>query len=165
MASHIVILFISILSLFLLSSSSSPIPVRSEYEVSLLFEGWLVKLNKSYKDLAEKEKRYEIFKDNVKYVDEHNAGNHTFTLALNVFADITVEEYRATYLGTLPTPPGIDMIDNNEDENDGYNFNETVDAVPDSIDWRDLGAVQPVRNQGGCCKYYSCSINASSFFF
>ncbi|KAH7672342.1 Actinidain protein [Dioscorea alata] len=150
---HVVLLFNSIFSLFLLYSSSSPVPVRSEYEVSLLFEGWLVKLNKSYQDLAEKEKRYDIFKDNLKYIDEHNAGNHTFTLALNVFADITDEEYRATYLGTLPTPSGIDMIDDNGNESDKYNFNETVDAVPDSIDWRDLGAVQPVRNQGGC---FSC---------
>lgn len=89
----LLLLFLSILSLF--SFSSSSIPTRSEYEVDLLFEGWLVKHNKSYnKDSFEKTKRYEIFKDNLKYIDEHNAGNHTYTLGLNVFSDLTVEEYR-----------------------------------------------------------------------
>ncbi|KAJ0985314.1 hypothetical protein J5N97_003670 [Dioscorea zingiberensis] len=95
--------------------------------------------------------RYEIFKDNLKYIDEHNAGNNTFTLALNVFADITVEEYRSTYLGTLFPPSGlIDTLDNESNETDLFHFNGTPVAVPDSIDWRDLGAVLPVKNQGGC---------------
>ncbi|KAJ0985970.1 hypothetical protein J5N97_004326 [Dioscorea zingiberensis] len=98
--------------------------------------------------------RYEIFKDNLKYIDEHNAGNNAFTLALNVFADITVEEYRSTYLGTLFPPPGlIDTLDNESNETDLFHFNGTPVAVPDSIDWRDLGDVLPVKNQGGC---FSC---------
>ncbi|KAJ0978009.1 hypothetical protein J5N97_013483 [Dioscorea zingiberensis] len=96
--------------------------------------------------------RYEIFKDNLKYIDEHNAGNNTFTLALNVFADITIEEYRSTYLGTLFPPPGlIDTLDNESNETDLFHFNGTPVAVPDSIDWRDLGAVLPVKNQGVSC--------------
>ncbi|XP_039132391.1 zingipain-2-like [Dioscorea cayenensis subsp. rotundata] len=142
MASLLVILFISGLTHFSFTSSS-PIPFRSEYEISLLYEGWLVKHNKVYEDRSEKEKRYEIFKDNLKYIDEHNTGNHTFTLALNVFADITVEEYRATYLGTLPPPQGSIENDDNDDKK----------VVPDSIDWRELGAVTPVMQQGGC---FSC---------
>ncbi|KAM0941078.1 putative actinidain [Dioscorea sansibarensis] len=123
---------------------SSPIPVRTDYEVSLLYEGWLVKHNKSYNDSLEKEKRYKIFKDNLKLIDKHNAGNHTYSLALNMFADLTVEEYRATYLRTLPPHKPERM------EDDSYSFNETVDAAPDSIDWRDKGAINPIRNQGGC---------------
>ncbi|KAH7672350.1 Actinidain protein [Dioscorea alata] len=146
------LLFLFIFSLFS-TSFSSPVPIRSEYEVSLLFEGWLVKLNKSYKESLEKEKRYEIFKDNLKYIDEHNAGNHTYTLALTVFADLTVEEYRSTYLRKLPTPSEYDLVNHSDDENDDvYNFNETV-TVPNSMDWRDLGAVLPVKQQGGC---FSC---------
>lgn len=161
--SHISIMASLLLSLFIFSlfstSFSSPVPIRSEYEVSLLFEGWLVKLNKSYEEPLEKEKRYEIFKDNLKYIDEHNAGNHTYTLALTVFADLTVEEYRSTYLRKLPPPSEYDLVNHYDDENDDvYNFNETV-TVPNSMDWRDLGAVLPVKQQGGCCKYYiACSL-------
>ncbi|KAM0941075.1 putative actinidain [Dioscorea sansibarensis] len=141
------LLVLPIFLLFTTISFSSRIPIRSDYEVSLLYEGWLVRHNKSYSDLSEKERRYEIFKDNLKHIDKHNAGNHTYTLALNVFADLTVEEYRATYLRTLPPRKWKEM------ENDSDTFNDNVDAVPDSIDWRDKGAITPVRNQGGC---YSC---------
>ncbi|KAH7672361.1 Actinidain protein [Dioscorea alata] len=140
------LLFISIL-LFTTTSISSAVPVRTDYEVSLLYEGWLVKNNKSYNDSLEKEKRYKIFKENLKFIDKHNAGNHTYSLALNVFADLTVEEYRTAYLRTL-TPRKWKKM-----EYDRFVFNDTVDAAPDSIDWRDMGAINPIRNQGGC---YSC---------
>ncbi|XP_039132573.1 ervatamin-C-like [Dioscorea cayenensis subsp. rotundata] len=161
MVSPLALLCISFLFIFPLSCSSS-IPIRSEYEVSLLFEGWLVKLNKSYKDSSEKEKRYEIFKDNLRYIDEHNTRNHTFTLGLNVFADITVEEYRATYLGTMPPSHSLYMTtDENieKDESDDRYFNMT--NTPSSIDWRDLGAVTPVKNQGGCFSCWAFAVLAT----
>ncbi|KAJ0985316.1 hypothetical protein J5N97_003672 [Dioscorea zingiberensis] len=142
-------LFLISILLFVPSLSSSPIPTRSEHELSLLYEGWLIKHNKSYKDSLEKEKRYTIFKDNLKYIDEHNAGNHTYSLGLNVFADLTVEEYRATYLRTMP-PKEWKQGGN---ESDSYNLDEISGVAPDSIDWRDMGAIGPVRNQGGC---FSC---------
>lgn len=146
----LLLLFLSILSLF--SFSSSSIPTRSEYEVDLLFEGWLVKHNKSYnKDSFEKAERYEIFKDNLKYIDEHNAGNHTYTLGLNVFSDLTVEEYRNIYLAVNSTL----FPEWNEEGNENdtyYSFNDAINAVPESIDWRELGAVTPVKYQAGCGK-------------
>ncbi|KAH7672366.1 Actinidain protein [Dioscorea alata] len=150
------LLFIlSILFLFTYSysySSSKPIPFRSELEVNLLFEGWLVKHNKTYKENSfEKAKRYDIFKDNLRYIDEHNRGNHTFTLFLNVFADLTVEEYRDTYLGSLP-PLRKETVGS---ESDSYNddFDEFGSEIPNSTDWRASGAVTPVKHQGAC---YCC---------
>lgn len=151
------LLFISILLLFTTICFSSRIPIRSDYEVSLLYEGWLVRHNKFYSDSSEKERRYEIFKDNLKYIDKHNAGNHTYTLALNVFADLTVEEYRATYLRTLPHRKW-------RMENDSEAFNDNVGVAPDSIDWRDEGVINPIRHQGGCCKYYCKNYNFSFYY-
>lgn len=38
-------------------------------------------------------------------------------------------------------------------ENDTYySFNDAINAVPESIDWRELGAVTPVKYQAGCGK-------------
>ncbi|KAM0941080.1 putative actinidain [Dioscorea sansibarensis] len=144
--------FLSIFFLFPYSYyTSEPIPLRSELEVKLLFEGWSVKHNKSYKENPfEKAKRYEIFKDNLRYIDEHNRGNHTFTLRPNVFADLTVEEYRATYLGSLPPLPKKTLSSEGDSYNDDLTEFTTDSEIPNSTDWRQLGAVTPVKHQGAC---------------
>ncbi|KAI8019591.1 Oryzain alpha chain [Camellia lanceoleosa] len=76
---------------------SSP---RSDDEVMGLYEEWLVKHGKAYNSLGEKDKRFEIFKDNLKFVDEHNSENRTYKVGMNRFADLTNGEYRSRYLGT-----------------------------------------------------------------
>ncbi|KAL6175765.1 hypothetical protein ACLB2K_052404 [Fragaria x ananassa] len=47
-----------------------------------------------YKDHAVKEKRFKIFKDNVKFIESFNiGGNQPYTLRINEFADLTNEEF------------------------------------------------------------------------
>ncbi|KAM0933935.1 putative actinidain [Dioscorea sansibarensis] len=139
--------------LYLSSSSSSRISSRSESEIRLLYERWLAEHGKSSNALDNH--RYEIFKDNLRFIDEHNAGNHSFRLGLNRFADLTNEEYRSTYLGLrrarsnrVPNP------------SDRYLFNDG-DELPDSIDWRDKGAVAPVKDQGSCGSCWAFSTIAA----
>ncbi|XP_039131864.1 zingipain-2-like [Dioscorea cayenensis subsp. rotundata] len=147
------------LSFFLFSFSSFYLVInaaRSEHEIKLLYEGWLVEHHKNYNDLFEKDKRYEIFKDNLKFIDEHNAGNHSFTLGLNVFADLTNEEYRNTFLGfKQPTRQEINLH-----QNSVYNFSESL-LLPDYVDWRRAGAVTPVKNQGQCNSCWAFSAIAA----
>ncbi|KAH7671963.1 Actinidain protein, partial [Dioscorea alata] len=136
------------LSFFLLSFSSLYLTInaaRSEHEIKLLYEGWLVKHRKNYNDLFEKGKRYQIFKDNLKYIDEHNARNHSSTLALNVFADLTNDEYRNTYLGFQ----SFTRENTGFKKSNRYLFNGD-ETLPDSIDWRGEGAVVDVKNQLKC---------------
>lgn len=48
----------------------------------------------------EQEKRFNIFKDNIEYIDKfNNEGNRTFKLGVNKFADLTTEEFLASYTG------------------------------------------------------------------
>ena len=65
-----------------------------------IYEGWLVKHQKVYNGLEEKDGRFQVFKDNLKFIDEHNAQNRTYKLGLNRFADLSNEGYRTMYLGT-----------------------------------------------------------------
>lgn len=74
---------------------------RTDAEVLALYESWLVRHGKSYNALDEKDKRFQIFKDNLKYIDEQNAmPDRTYKLGITRFADLTNEEYRSMYQGT-----------------------------------------------------------------
>jgi len=63
---------------------------RSNEEVMTMYEEWLVKNQKVYNGLGEKDKRFQIFKDNLRFIDEHNAQNYTYKVGLNKFADIRI---------------------------------------------------------------------------
>uniref|UniRef100_M4CMP0 Cathepsin propeptide inhibitor domain-containing protein n=1 Tax=Brassica campestris TaxID=3711 RepID=M4CMP0_BRACM len=53
---------------------------RSEAEVSRLYEEWLGKHGKVQSSLTEKDRRFEIFKDNLRFIDDHNAKNLSYRL-------------------------------------------------------------------------------------
>ncbi|KAH7674406.1 Actinidain protein [Dioscorea alata] len=127
--------------------------LRSEAEIRNLYEGWLVKHGKAYNALGEKDQRYEIFKDNLRFIDEHNAGDHGFKLGLNRFADLTNEEFRAKFLGAKMT--GRKRV-----ESDRY-LGDVAGELPGSVDWRALGAVAPVKDQGGCGSCWAFSTVAA----
>ncbi|KAL9244933.1 hypothetical protein vseg_018647 [Gypsophila vaccaria] len=59
-----------------------------------VYESWLVSQNKEYNVIGEKERRFEVFKDNVRFIDEHNHDkSRTYKLGLNKFADLTNYEF------------------------------------------------------------------------
>lgn len=115
---------------------------RTDEEVMTMYEAWLAKHGKVYNALGEKDRRFEIFKDNLRYIDEHNAQDHTYKLGLNRFADLTNEEYRSTYLGTKKS------IRKKKFSN--RYAPKVGDKLPESVDWRKEGAVVGVKDQGSC---------------
>ncbi|KAH0943378.1 hypothetical protein HID58_003015 [Brassica napus] len=111
-----------------------------------LFERWLVENHKNYNGLGEKDKRFQIFIDNLKFVQEHNSvPNQSYELGLTRFADLTNEEFRAMYLRkkmerrTSRAPVKAERY-----------LHKAGDSLPDEVDWRAKGAVAPVRDQGDC---------------
>ncbi|MQL78206.1 hypothetical protein Taro_010649 [Colocasia esculenta] len=133
--------------------------VRCEQEMRHLFEEWMVTYDKSYNTLQERQRRLSIFKDNLRLIDEHNrpSNNHTFILGLNHFADLTNEEFRSTYLNSqsinvthhelMLSMPTSDHRRQHVGRRRGRR------SIPESVDWRDNGAVTQVKSQGscGCC--------------
>ncbi|KAK6115926.1 hypothetical protein DH2020_008195 [Rehmannia glutinosa] len=165
------LLFSLFLSLFIATSWASDMSIisydrknnlagpglRSDDEVLSMYESWMVKHGKSYNALGEKEKRFQIFKDNLRYIDEQNAvADRSYKLGLNRFADLTNEEYRKTYLGVRP--------DGNRRltgaKSDRYEP-KLGDSLPDSIDWREKGAVVDVKDQGSCGSCWAFSTIAA----
>ncbi|CAL9147323.1 oryzain alpha chain-like [Musa acuminata AAA Group] len=122
---------------------------RSEEEMRRMYEGWLAKHGRANNALGQNEMRFDIFKDNLRFVDAHNAaadaGRHRFRLGLNRFADLTNEEYRAAYLGTRARG----VARRSRVPGDRYRY-EDGEELPESVDWRAKGAVAAVKDQGSC---------------
>ncbi|OAY78521.1 Oryzain alpha chain, partial [Ananas comosus] len=125
-------LFPSTRALLLLSSSSSS---SSSSSYSELFESMCEEHRKSYASEEEKLARSGAFEDNAAFVAAHNAaadGASSYVLALNAFADLTPDEFRPARPRNRPVFQGFSG------------------DVPESIDWREKGAVTEVKGQGSC---------------
>ncbi|KAF5451302.1 hypothetical protein F2P56_026419 [Juglans regia] len=131
---------------------------RSDAEVMDIFMSWMAKHGKAYNGLGENERRFEIFKDNLRFIDEHNTQNRTYKIGLNSFADLTNEEYRGIYLGTRTDPKR--RITKSKNPSQRYAFRAS-EKLPASVDWRVKGAINPIKNQGSCGSCWAFSTVAA----
>lgn len=127
---------------------------RSDKEVKVIYEWWLAKHGKAYNnknglEMLEKERRFEIFKDNLRFIDEHNSVNRTYKVGLNRFADLSNDEYRYMYLGTK-TDAKRRFAKSKTAVTYRYALHKDDHKLPESVDWRKRGAVAPIKNQGSC---------------
>ncbi|KAM3302998.1 fruit bromelain-like [Capsicum chacoense] len=125
---------------------------QPKLSVSERHEQWMARHGRVYKDEAEKGKRLMIFKENLKFIESINkAGNLSYKLGINEFADITSDEFFAKYtaLNMPSSHPSPSPIPSTE-----FMINDlTDDEIPSNLDWRDNGVVTQVKHQGqcGCC--------------
>ncbi|XP_059284475.1 cysteine proteinase COT44-like [Lycium ferocissimum] len=131
----------------------------SNVEVKGIYQIWLAEHGKTYNGLGEKGKRFEIFKDNLRFIEEHNnSENRTYELGLNRFADLTNEEYRTMFLGTRSDARRRVVKSNNASHR--YVFLAS-DHLPKSVDWRKKNAVAPIKDQGSCGSCWAFSTVAA----
>ncbi|MFS7975424.1 putative actinidain [Helianthus anomalus] len=72
--------------------------------IKAAFEGWAIRYGKVYKTLEEKERRFLLFRECVRWVEKHNnSPGSSSKVGLNQFSDYTPAELRS-YGGVLPTP-------------------------------------------------------------
>jgi len=107
-----------------------------------LFDSWKIQYNKEYATIEEDNVRFGIFAMNYAYVEAWNAAGNTAVLGLNLFADLTNEEFGAIYTGAKPAPE--EVVEANIVEIDN------VETVPSSWTWLTEGAVTPIKNQEQC---------------
>lgn len=123
--------------------------VSKDPDVSMIVrhKQWMTIYGRQYKDMEEKEKRYNIFKANVEYIDFVNsAGIKPYKLGVNEFADLTNDEFNAAYAGYRS--PSKTTTSNTITS---FRY-ENVTSIPPSMDWRKKGAVTPIRD-AACGKF------------
>ncbi|XP_047318999.1 zingipain-2-like [Impatiens glandulifera] len=131
---------------------------RTDEEMMNIYKKWMVENGKVYNGIDEFEKRFEIFKDNLVFIDAHNSENRTYKVGLNVFSDLTDEEYRSYYLG-MKYDADLQSVQS-ELDNQRYAVS-SGEILPESVDWRTKGAVSPIKNQGKCGSCWAFSAIAA----
>jgi C1A family cysteine protease len=107
------------------------------------FKQFVSDYNKNYATIDEFISRFNNFKQNYLNVESFNLENTeaTHRIGINIFSDMTIQEFRKTYLN-------LDFTSINMKETD--DVIPTFTDLPKSLDWRQKGAVSPVKSQGSC---------------
>ena len=110
-----------------------------------LHEQWMKQYGRTYADNAEKERRSQIFKQNMGLVEKlNNEGNRTYKVGYNEFSDLTTQEFLAYYTG-YEKPAHYSKSSGSK----SFRYENLTDA-PTGMNWKDKGAVTPIKNQGQC---------------
>lgn len=112
---------------------------------------WIHKFNIKFETPDEKNYRLNVFAKNFKLVNEVNSRQSSYKLGLNQFSGMDLEEFIGSHTGFKGTVnPEPKVITRSEPK-----------SIPASIDWRDYGAVNPVKNQGKCGSCWAFSATSA----
>ena len=112
--------------------------LRSDLYYENLFNNYAIQYGKTYL-ASEREYRKKVFSYNMDWAEKFNAQGHSFTVGANIFADMTNTEFANSKMCGCMLKPTM-----------------TKPATPimtpalEAIDWREKGAVTPVKNQASC---------------
>ncbi|OAY85827.1 Ananain [Ananas comosus] len=144
MASKVQLVFLFLFLCVMWASPSAASRDEPSDPMMKRFEEWMAEYGRVYKDNDEKMRRFQIFKNNVNHIETfNNRSGNSYTLGINQFTDMTNNEFVAQYTGvSLPL---------NIEREPVVSFDDVdISAVPQSIDWRNYGAVTSVKNQNPC---------------
>ncbi|XP_037827744.1 crustapain-like, partial [Lucilia sericata] len=121
---------------------------------SQIQEQWLSfksKYGKKYRNALEDTQRFVNFKKNLFKIKQHNQryeqGLESYEMSLNAFSDMDLKEMQRTYMGLKMPKNSQELLQN------ATLYQAPLKqrfSLPSHVDWRDRGAITPVKNQKAC---------------
>merc|ERR1711872_73520 len=109
----------------------------------LQFAKFREEYGKSYHTRSEHQRRFSIFTENLRKYEQHNKSGASWEMGVTKFSDLTDEEFEAMHMGGYKKTPVAST---------GAPVKSLASGkqLPESVDWREKGAISPVKDQQAC---------------
>jgi len=114
------------------------------------FAAFTKKFDKSYSTVEEKNKRFQIFRSNLRIAEKLNKVSRHAQFGFSKFLDLTKNEFESKWLMNKVPAKGLATSCLVNGISSPKFSPEELRAIPDSWDWRTRGIVTPVKNQMEC---------------
>jgi len=145
-----------IVILALLGFAAAAVNKHINEELNADWEAYKTTHGKKY-EATEDLLRRTIWEKNLKKIEHHNIrfglGEHTYTLGMNKFGDMTNAEF-------VELLNGYQRAENNQEGRQTFLAPLNV-AIPTSVDWRKKGYVTGIKDQGQCGSCWAFSTTGS----
>jgi cathepsin L len=126
-----------------------------DYQAQQAFTAWMHKHKLTFHH-DEFNYRFSIWQKNLEWIKKHNTEGHSYTVEMNEYGHLTSHEFRNQYNGF--NMQREDLLQFSSGEN---LFTHNNQDLPASFDWREKGAVTPVKDQAQCGSCWSFSTTGS----
>ncbi|XP_024545824.1 zingipain-2 [Selaginella moellendorffii] len=113
-----------------------------------MFDRWRAEHSRVYAERAEEERKFELFKRNVRMLHDYYRNLRLYWLGLDHLPDLDHEEFKPRLPSRVASPVLRTKVDHSDEPPEPRR--PPFPHVPEAVDWRKEGAVTSVKDVGNC---------------